>query len=232
MEESLTKCKAVGIKILRNLPATCYLTCVVAACRSVANAGLRYRSSAPSGLCGCTGRKLLLLQTGHNLQPEAVLALLTISSRTSFIAAEIHQSQHECHHIRISYKSMFKYWLAPWNKAWTNRIQDKQGPSHLSRAAKDTYKLLGQQYQQETSRHCDVLTIYSILVLRGWSSELQSLQDFFQLGLVPADTDYRMFSAELQGSLPGIDTAFLLGAGMYHTDRDAMQNLCAGTLQV
>ena len=58
------------------------------------------------------------------------------------------------------------------------------------------------------------------------------LQDFFQLGLVPADTDYRMFSAELQGSLPGIDTAFLLGAGMYHTDRDAIQNLRAGTLQV
>lgn len=58
------------------------------------------------------------------------------------------------------------------------------------------------------------------------------MQDFFQLGLMPADTDYRMFSANLQGSLPGLDTALLLGAGMYHTDRDNIRNLRAGTLQV
>jgi hypothetical protein len=57
-------------------------------------------------------------------------------------------------------------------------------------------------------------------------------QDFFQLGLVPADTDYRMFSASMQGSLPGIDTAFLLGAGMYHTDRDSIENIRPGTVQV
>ena len=61
---------------------------------------------------------------------------------------------------------------------------------------------------------------------------LGCLQDFFQLGLMPADTDYRMFSANLQGSLPGLDTAMLLGAGMYHTDRDSMENLRPGTLQV
>ena len=59
-----------------------------------------------------------------------------------------------------------------------------------------------------------------------------SVQDFFELGLVPADTDYRMFSAKLQGELPGIDTAFLLGAGMYHTDRDSIENIRPGTLQV
>ena len=41
-----------------------------------------------------------------------------------------------------------------------------------------------------------------------------------------------IFSANLQGSLPGLDTAFLLGAGMYHTDRDSMENLRPGTLQV
>lgn len=58
------------------------------------------------------------------------------------------------------------------------------------------------------------------------------LQDFFELGIVPADTDYRMFSAKLKGRLPGIDTAFLLGAGMYHTDRDCYDNLRPGTLQV
>ena len=59
-----------------------------------------------------------------------------------------------------------------------------------------------------------------------------SQQDFFELGLVPADTDYRMFSAKGQGSLPGLDTAFLLGAGMYHTDRDSLKNIRPGTLQV
>jgi len=58
------------------------------------------------------------------------------------------------------------------------------------------------------------------------------VQDFFQLGLVPADTDYRMFSASMQGWLPGLDTAFLLGAGMYHTDRDAIENIRPGTIQV
>lgn len=56
-------------------------------------------------------------------------------------------------------------------------------------------------------------------------------QDFFEFGLVPADTDYRMFSANMQGALPGIDTAFLLGAGMYHTDRDVLDNIRQGTVQ-
>lgn len=41
-----------------------------------------------------------------------------------------------------------------------------------------------------------------------------------------------MFSAKMQGSLPGLDTAMLLGAGMYHTDRDSIENLRSGTLQV
>lgn len=58
------------------------------------------------------------------------------------------------------------------------------------------------------------------------------VQDIFQLGLIPADTDYRFFSAKMQGSLPGLDIASLLGAGAYHTDRDSVENIREGTLQV
>ncbi len=35
-------------------------------------------------------------------------------------------------------------------------------------------------------------------------------QDFYQMGILPADTDYRMFSYRHYGSLPG-ELVFLLG---------------------
>ena len=41
-----------------------------------------------------------------------------------------------------------------------------------------------------------------------------------------------MFSANVQGSLPGIDIAFLLGAAAYHTTQDSYENIRRGTLQV
>eukprot|EP00873_Tetraselmis_striata_P008171 jgi/Tetstr1/428435/TSEL_018449.t1 len=57
-------------------------------------------------------------------------------------------------------------------------------------------------------------------------------QDIFLTGLIPADTDFRMFSAQHYGWLPGIDIAFVLGAHQYHTLQDTLQNIPPGTLQV
>jgi len=57
-------------------------------------------------------------------------------------------------------------------------------------------------------------------------------QDIFLAGLIPADTDFRMFSAQHYGTLPGIDIAYVLGAHQYHTYQDKPENLVAGTLQM
>ena len=58
------------------------------------------------------------------------------------------------------------------------------------------------------------------------------LQDIFDMGLLPADTDFRMFSYVHQGRWPGVDVAFLLDAAAYHTDRDTTDRIRTGTLQV
>ncbi len=57
-------------------------------------------------------------------------------------------------------------------------------------------------------------------------------QDIFDTGLLPADSDYRMYSYEHYGTLPGLDIAFLLDGAAYHTDRDTPARIRAGTLQV
>jgi hypothetical protein len=58
------------------------------------------------------------------------------------------------------------------------------------------------------------------------------VQDIFDMGLLPADTDFRMFSYAHQGRWPGVDVAFLLDAAAYHTDRDTTDRIRPGTLQV
>ena len=59
------------------------------------------------------------------------------------------------------------------------------------------------------------------------------LQDFFDLEVIPSDTDYRMFSYKHgYGNLPGVDIATILDAEAYHTDRDASSRIRNGTLQV
>uniref|UniRef100_A0A061S918 Endoplasmic reticulum metallopeptidase 1-like n=1 Tax=Tetraselmis sp. GSL018 TaxID=582737 RepID=A0A061S918_9CHLO len=57
-------------------------------------------------------------------------------------------------------------------------------------------------------------------------------QDVFMMGMIPADTDYRMFSAQHYGNLPGIDVAFVFGAHQYHTYQDKLENIPAGTVQL
>lgn len=59
-----------------------------------------------------------------------------------------------------------------------------------------------------------------------------AVQDIFDMGLLPADTDFRMFSYGHHGAWPGLDIAFLLDAAAYHTDRDTTSRIRAGTLQV
>lgn len=59
-------------------------------------------------------------------------------------------------------------------------------------------------------------------------------QDFFDAGILIADTDYSIFSFKggLGGTLPGVDIAFLLDAGAYHTPLDIPERIRPGTLQV
>lgn len=52
-------------------------------------------------------------------------------------------------------------------------------------------------------------------------------QDFFDMGVIPADTDFRMF----RETLPGIDTAFVFDGTAYHTIRDEPSRIRPGTVQ-
>lgn len=58
------------------------------------------------------------------------------------------------------------------------------------------------------------------------------LQDIFDAGLVLGDTDYRQLSYLHRGKLPGIDIAYLLAGAAYHTDRDTLDAIRPGVLQV
>jgi hypothetical protein len=56
------------------------------------------------------------------------------------------------------------------------------------------------------------------------------VQDFFDMNLLPAGTDYEIFRDH--AGLPGLDIAFLLGAQVYHTHQDTWERIRPGTLQV
>jgi hypothetical protein len=59
------------------------------------------------------------------------------------------------------------------------------------------------------------------------------MQDFFETGLLPADTDFRMLSSKYgMGTLPGLDMASLLDSGAYHMHADVPERIRPGTLQV
>lgn len=57
-------------------------------------------------------------------------------------------------------------------------------------------------------------------------------QDVFDANLIPADSDYRMFSARHYGTLPGIDVAFLMDSAAYHSYLDQPERIRHGVLQV
>ena len=58
------------------------------------------------------------------------------------------------------------------------------------------------------------------------------LQDFFESRVLAMDTDFRMFSAQHHGNLPGIDLAYILDGAAYHTERDTVARIRKGTVQV
>ncbi|XP_060189203.1 uncharacterized protein LOC132618157 isoform X2 [Lycium barbarum] len=53
-------------------------------------------------------------------------------------------------------------------------------------------------------------------------------QDLF--GIIPGDTDYRMFAQDF-GDIPGLDIIFLLGGYFYHTASDTVERLLPGSIQ-
>ncbi|DBB01398.1 TPA: hypothetical protein ACH3X1_000064 [Trebouxia sp. C0004] len=59
------------------------------------------------------------------------------------------------------------------------------------------------------------------------------LQDVFEAGFIPSDTDYRMFSAATGqlGQWPGLDIAHILDSASYHTKQDNLERLRPGILQ-
>lgn len=57
------------------------------------------------------------------------------------------------------------------------------------------------------------------------------MQDFFELGLIPADTDFRIFADANDGQTPGIDIASLLDSSAYHMWADVTERIKPGTLQ-
>ncbi len=61
-----------------------------------------------------------------------------------------------------------------------------------------------------------------------------NMQDVFEAGFIPSDTDYRMFSAATGqlGQWPGLDIAHILDSASYHTKQDNLQRLRPGILQV
>lgn len=56
-------------------------------------------------------------------------------------------------------------------------------------------------------------------------------QDFFETRALSMDTDFRMFSADYLGSLPGIDVAQVLDGAAYHSKHDTVARIRAGTIQ-
>lgn len=58
------------------------------------------------------------------------------------------------------------------------------------------------------------------------------MQDFFDSRLLAMDTDFRIFSAQHHGTLPGIDLAYILDGAAYHTNRDTVERIRKGTVQV
>ena len=54
-------------------------------------------------------------------------------------------------------------------------------------------------------------------------------QEMFQSGVIPADTDYRIFRD--YGNIPGLDIAYMKNGYVYHTKYDSEERIPAGSVQ-
>ncbi|KAK9905035.1 hypothetical protein WJX75_008341 [Coccomyxa subellipsoidea] len=57
-------------------------------------------------------------------------------------------------------------------------------------------------------------------------------QDLFESRILSMDTDFRMFSSDYHGSLPGIDIAQVLDGAAYHSHHDTVERIRKGTIQM
>ncbi|GJN07710.1 hypothetical protein PR202_ga25564 [Eleusine coracana subsp. coracana] len=66
-----------------------------------------------------------------------------------------------------------------------------------------------------------------IIFLYNGAEELFLLDMF---GIIPGDTDYRIFAEDVT-NIPGLDIIFVLGGYFYHTSYDTLENLLPGSIQ-
>ena len=78
-------------------------------------------------------------------------------------------------------------------------------------------------------QHTDDWTLRAYANVAPYPRGNSVAQDFFELGLIPADTDYRML--KYNDTVPGVDIAFLFDGVAYHTKEDKVERIRRGSLQ-
>ncbi|KAG1676079.1 hypothetical protein FOA52_014944 [Chlamydomonas sp. UWO 241] len=123
---------------------------------------------------------------------------------------------------------------------WTGGEEPLSVAAHGWAASSDLYPTLGAFINLEAMgggglpivfQHTGAWTVEAwargVRVPRG----TRVAQDIFDLNILPADSDYRMFSARHYGTLPGIDVAFIWDSVAYHSYLDEPERIRPGTVQ-